>query len=281
LFSSSDLCVQARSQCQPKASSLATASSLSGDDTKDAAGAELLFGNLDASTGSRGASLENIGAAVRGSNKGNGVERSQRGSLLPPFLLFLSSSSSLSLRSLSSLSSSSSSSSPIIPRGLREDTGESGHGDPLGALLAVEKQLAAADILPPRLINTNDIGEILNYGTAEVESKVGAIVVATSRPRLVSSIFARFLGFLGQNDMYGVEVEEGARCWRADAAAPSATGRPNASRWYRMDECMAGRQLSSRNMVLNCSTVVQGLKDASRQAGPSFIIWGSDQFAGG
>jgi hypothetical protein len=49
-----------------------------GDDTKDAAGAELLFGNLDASTGSRGASLENIGAAVRGSNKGNGVERSQR-----------------------------------------------------------------------------------------------------------------------------------------------------------------------------------------------------------
>lgn len=112
--------------------------------------------------------------------------------------------------------------------------------DGLGALLAVEKQLAAwykevsekknlpyavclsvqhvesADILPRWLIKTNDIGQILDYWTAEVESKVGAIVVATSRPRLVPGIFTRFLGVVGQDDVYGVEVEEGAGRRRAD-----------------------------------------------------------------
>ena len=48
------------------------------DDTKDAAGAKLLFGNLDASAGCRGASLEDVGATIGRSDEGDGVERSQR-----------------------------------------------------------------------------------------------------------------------------------------------------------------------------------------------------------
>jgi uncharacterized membrane protein len=48
-----------------------------GDDAKNAAGAELLFGNLDASAGCRGAGLEDVGAAVGGSDEGDCVERSQ------------------------------------------------------------------------------------------------------------------------------------------------------------------------------------------------------------
>lgn len=49
-----------------------------GDDTENAAGTKLLLGNLDTSTGCRGAGLEDIGAAVGRGNKGNGVEGSQR-----------------------------------------------------------------------------------------------------------------------------------------------------------------------------------------------------------
>jgi hypothetical protein len=48
-----------------------------GDDTKDAAGAELLFGNLDASAGCRGAGLEDVGATVGRCDERYGVERSQ------------------------------------------------------------------------------------------------------------------------------------------------------------------------------------------------------------
>ena len=46
-----------------------------GNDTKDAAGAELLFGNLDTSTGCRGTGLEDVGATVGGGDKGDSVER--------------------------------------------------------------------------------------------------------------------------------------------------------------------------------------------------------------
>lgn len=93
--------------------------------------------------------------------------------------------------------------------------GSWGRGLPYAVCLSIEC-VESADVLPPRLIDTNDIGEILDYWPAEVESKVGAIVVTTSRPRLVSGVFTRFLGVFGQNDVYGVEVEEGARCWGAD-----------------------------------------------------------------
>lgn len=48
------------------------------DDAKDTAGAKLLFGDLDASTSCRGAGLEDVGATIGRSNKGDGVERSQR-----------------------------------------------------------------------------------------------------------------------------------------------------------------------------------------------------------
>lgn len=47
-----------------------------GDDAKYTAGAELLFGNLDSSAGSRRAGLEDVGATVGRSDKGDGVERS-------------------------------------------------------------------------------------------------------------------------------------------------------------------------------------------------------------
>jgi hypothetical protein len=49
-----------------------------GDDTKDAAGTELLFGNLDSTAGCRGAGLEDVGATVRRCDERYGVERSQR-----------------------------------------------------------------------------------------------------------------------------------------------------------------------------------------------------------
>jgi len=75
-----------------------------------------------------------------------------------------------------------------------------GHYDmnnsPYTVCLSVEL-VESADILPPRLIDTDDICQVLDDWTAEVEGEVGAVVVASSRPRLVPGIFTCFLGVFG------------------------------------------------------------------------------------
>lgn len=55
----------------------------------------------------------------------------------------------------------------------------------------------SADVLPSRLINALDVGQVLDYGTTEVDCKVCAIVVTASGPGLVSRVFARLLWVVG------------------------------------------------------------------------------------
>lgn len=54
-----------------------------------------------------------------------------------------------------------------------------------------------ADVLPSRLIDALDVGQVLDYGTTEVDCKVCAIVVTASGPGLVSRVFARLLWVVG------------------------------------------------------------------------------------
>lgn len=95
------------------------------------------------------------------------------------------------------------------------EAGKYSENTPYTVRLSIQP-IKGANVLPVTLLDADDILDVLDDGSAEVESEVCAIVVASRRPRFVSRILGLFLALGRHVDVYRVQVEEGARRGRAN-----------------------------------------------------------------